>query len=85
MLAEAIFILRESQLNDDINGVKNAIELLNQKKNLPDFIVDEVAMARSEIDNMLTYLALYQAMKDCNCCNMNTIDIALVNIYKRSI
>ena len=66
-------------------GVKNAIELVNEKKKIPDFIVDEVAMARSEIDNMLTYLALCQAIKDCNCCDMNTIDIALVNIYKRFV
>ena len=81
-IAEAIFLLRESQLKDDIIGLKNAIELIGDKQKIPDFVVDEIAMARSEIDNMLTFLALSEALEGFNCDSKNALEIALYHIYK---
>jgi hypothetical protein len=76
--AEVVYSLRCAMKNNDSSGVIAALEQLSSKKSIPDIILEEVAVARAEVENCLTISALYEALSSFDDSNPKSLELSLV-------
>jgi hypothetical protein len=76
--AEVIYSLRCAMKNNDSVGVMAALDLLSAKKSIPDIILEEIAVARTEVENCLTISALYEGLSAFDDTNPKSLELSLV-------
>jgi hypothetical protein len=84
-VGEAIFILRCSLLADNMLDVNNAVKLLAKMDHIPDIVVEEIGMARSEVSHKITIVTLMQALDSIDMRGFIAIDrclLSIVNLFE---
>jgi hypothetical protein len=62
-LCETILALRCAVLSDDINGVRHVLDILVTNGNISEFVVEEVALARTEVNTRVLVSSLQKALE----------------------
>lgn len=74
---EIIYVLRCALQIGDIDGVARALSLMADQKIILPLIIDEVASARAEVENMITIRALTDALAAFHGADLKSLEISL--------